>query len=197
LINLIELYCSNVPKYCFMLQSAFFTRIYFQMKMAVRLREQGIICILERSLFGNNVFTKLHRKLRNLSGEEYRTLQLMITQFPYIGQANHLIYINTSVETCIKRQKKRDRRGEDIYDCVYNTQLNDMYMNCLETLIEYDIIKCTIVDWECEIVEGLEMLENLVTELLPEHKSEVEGIHPMCDKCKLKRNPKCDCIYIW
>jgi len=128
------------------------------MQIAIKLREQGTICILERSLFGNNVFTKLHRKLGNLSGEEYRTLQLMITLFPYIEQADHLLYIDTTVDTCIKRQKLRGRKGEQIYDREYNQQLKDTYNQQLETCP----IPHTRVDWNCELVEALESLDHLM-----------------------------------
>jgi deoxyadenosine/deoxycytidine kinase len=116
----------------------------------------GYICFLDRSLFGNNVFTSLNHDLDNIDDEDFELLQRMITEYPYMECVDELIYVRTPPNIC---QKRMLLRGREVVDLPYLVQLDQKYLELLPTVLE---LSQRNFDWSKNLIEGLEFLDTFV-----------------------------------
>jgi deoxyadenosine/deoxycytidine kinase len=125
----LEMFLSDIPKYALGYEMFCTTSRLLTYEKAIRKRDQGHVCIIDRSLDGDMVFAKSLLNRQDMTPEEFEVTRSWSTKASNteIEPPDYLIYLQTSTQVAINRTAKRDRKGEDKYDIGYFSELNHEY----------------------------------------------------------------------
>lgn len=145
--NIIEHFYENNKKWGYLFQSvAFITRL-LKLKEAINNPKYSVI-ISERTLESDK---KLFAKLLYINGDmcelEWKSYVLWFDHFNI--KMTHHIYLKTNVDECVKRIKRRGRKGEEDISIKYLQQLSKNHDKWL-----IDNPKCTIINGNLNIFDN-------------------------------------------
>ena len=113
--NIIQCFYKDNKKYAFSFQMLAYISRNNILNDVINNCKKDTIIITERSIFTDkNVFAKMLYKDKSMNEIEYKIYTKWFESYSNIKQDYNYIYINTDVDTCSKRIKKRSRKGESI-----------------------------------------------------------------------------------
>ena len=94
-----------------------------------KIEEDGQFAILDRSIYGDEIFAKTINKRGNMSDDELTIYQeLLHNMLEHINPPKLLIYLDVSIDTAMERIRKRHRGTEaDMIPEDYMVDLRDTY----------------------------------------------------------------------
>ena len=120
--------------------------------------------MLDRSISGDRVFCKLHRKAGNISYREWETYErFYMIMAETLQPPTHIVYLDCKPETALERAKMRARGAEVTLTLDYLKQLDEGYSELWEearrglmpwghavtvSTFHWDPIADTMPDWE-------------------------------------------------
>lgn len=112
-VTMLENYCKDQKKHAFSFQiMACSTRLKILME-ALRRPEIKFI-ISERSILSDkHVFAKMLFDSKNISYMDYSVYKLLYNAHKELMKNTVIVYVRTNPDICLKRIKKRNRKGED------------------------------------------------------------------------------------
>jgi len=111
-VTILEKYYANPDMYAFSFQMMAYISRLSQIKNYIK---KGAVIITERCVFTDyNVFAKMLYDSSKITHIEYLIYKKWFDEFVNELPEPKIIYIQTSPETCLKRVKKRNRKGETI-----------------------------------------------------------------------------------
>lgn len=150
-IDFLNLFISDMKKYAFAFQMYMLERRLQMIREAEDwIRRTNGIAILDRSLHGDYTFALLQRLNGNMTDQEWNIYENIIQQFKVLIKPKVVFYLDASVETCLLRCKKRDRKGESSYTADYFDKLTTCYKQCVK---KYDTDILISLDWNQEGVD--------------------------------------------
>lgn len=94
-----------------------------------KIEADGDFAILDRSIYGDEIFAKTINKRGNMTNDELKIYQeLLHNMLEHINPPKLLIYLDVSIDTAMERIKKRHRGNEaDLIPEDYMIDLRDTY----------------------------------------------------------------------
>lgn len=147
----LQLFISDIPKYAAGYEISCTTARLWTYEKALKMRNQGYACIIDRSLDGDMVFARTLKARGELTEEEFNVVESYSSKISETGiePPDYLVYLRTQPDIAIRRTAKRDRKGEDGYDIRYFTQLHEEYERTIDD-IAVNRHKL-IIDWSNEL----------------------------------------------
>ncbi|MBM7559582.1 deoxynucleoside kinase [Marinitoga litoralis] len=149
-------------KWSYHLQTFFLFHRFNSIKQIIESDENAI---LDRSIYEDaEIFAKNLYNNGKMSQREYETYnQIFYTMLEFLKKPDLLIYIKTSVDTIVKRIKKRGRDMEMAVPVEYWQQLDNLYKNWINS---YDQSKIYVVDGDTiDIVENPEYIDKIIADI--------------------------------
>lgn len=145
----LELFLTDMRKYALGYELFCTTNRLWIYDNVLTQRNYGTVCVVDRSLDGDDVFAKVLLSRGILSDKEYKVCNSWSHNNTGVEPPDYLIYLKAEPKICMKRTARRNRNGEDNYDMEYFSQL------CKE----YDIVMSNItpkrnkvvLDWNVDI----------------------------------------------
>ena len=123
-MNLLEEFYKDKKRWAFALQIHFLNERF---RMVKEIHKNGI-GILDRSIFGDNIFAEMLNEDGYMTNDEYDTYKSLLNNMSqHIDDPNLLLYIDCDLETAMKRIQIRGREMEQSVDDIYWQRLNDKY----------------------------------------------------------------------
>lgn len=131
-----EMFISDIPRYALGYELFCTATRLLTYEKALRKRDQGYVCIIDRSLDGDMVFAKSLLERSQLTQEEFDVVESWSNEAKNteIEPPDYLIYLQTTPQIAIMRTAKRDRKGEDKYDIGYFVQLHNEYEKAMKNI---------------------------------------------------------------
>ncbi|KLO24186.1 deoxycytidine kinase [Marinitoga sp. 1197] len=158
----LEDFYQDQKKWSYHLQTFFLFHRFNSIKQIIDSKDNAI---LDRSIYEDaEIFAKNLYNNGKMSEREYQTYrQIFYTMLEFLKKPDLLIYIKTSVDTVVKRIKKRGREMEMQVPIEYWKQLDDLYM---EWINNYNQSKIYVVDGDTiDIVENPEYIDKIVEDI--------------------------------
>lgn len=123
-MNLLEEFYKDKKRWSFALQIHFLNERF---RMVKEIHKNGI-GILDRSIFGDNIFAEMLNEDGYMTNDEYDTYKSLLNNMSqHISGPNVLLYIDCDLETALKRIQIRGREMEQSVDRYYWSRLNEKY----------------------------------------------------------------------
>jgi deoxyadenosine/deoxycytidine kinase len=123
-MNLLEDFYKDKKRWAFALQIHFLNERF---RMVKEIHKNGI-GILDRSIFGDNIFAEMLNEDGYMTNDEYDTYKSLLNNMSqHISGPNVLLYIDCDLETALKRIQIRGREMEQSVDESYWKRLNEKY----------------------------------------------------------------------
>jgi len=146
--QMLEQFLSDPKKYAYAFQLYMLTRRQVIFVQAQYEAQKGSCCLIDRSLIGDYVFATLQQQENNITNEDFEIYKSVYKQFSEF-KPDVIIYLDSTIETQLKRILKRGRSGENAYQIKYLEKLNTVYKDVLKESFNNTIY----VDWNCDITE--------------------------------------------
>ncbi|GAB6190079.1 deoxynucleoside kinase [Marinitoga arctica] len=149
-------------KWSYHLQTFF---LFHRFKSIKEIIESNDNAILDRSIYEDaEIFARNLYNNGKMSEREYQTYrQIFYTMLEYLKKPDLLIYIKTSVDTIVKRIKKRGRDMEMQVPIEYWQQLDNLYNDWIKN---YNQSKIYVIDGDTiDIVENPEYIDKIVEDI--------------------------------
>jgi len=159
-MGLLKIFLSDQKKYAYAFQLAMLIKRQSIYKEAYTLSEKGYCCIIDRSLYGDLCFAKLHLKRGNISTEEWDSYVETLNSEKF-NSPDYVIYLKVTPRVAIERCKKRDRDGEKTYDIKYFKELGNMY----NIIIPNSSENMMVIDWNKNRSETDDIVFTLLDEI--------------------------------
>ncbi|WP_206076045.1 deoxynucleoside kinase [Marinitoga lauensis] len=158
----LEDFYKDQKKWSYHLQTFF---LFHRFNSIKRIIDSDDNAILDRSIYEDaEIFARNLYNNGKMSEREFQTYrQIFYTMLEYLKKPDLLIYIKTSVDTVVKRIKKRGRDMEMAVPIEYWKQLDDLYRDWIK---DYNQSKVYIVDGdEIDIVENPDYIDKIVQDI--------------------------------
>lgn len=146
--QMLEQFLSDPKKYAYAFQLYMLTRRQVIFVQAQYEAQKGSCCLIDRSLIGDYVFATLQQQENNITNEDFEIYKSVYKQFSEF-KPDVIIYLDSTIETQLKRILKRGRSGENAYQIKYLEKLNSVYKDVLKESFNNTIY----IDWNCDITE--------------------------------------------
>lgn len=142
--DLLKQFIQDMKRYVYPFQLSMLIRRHEAYLKALWYCNNGYKVILDRSLIGDQAFIQTQYQMGNLEKCDYEMLLNLLQKYTSnLPKPKTVIYLDTNIDTAMKRIQNRNRSGEDKYQREYQCYLRDNY---IEVLRNYsDIIK--FYDW--------------------------------------------------
>ncbi len=131
--DLLRNFYSDGKRWSFTLQVYFLNKRFYQMKRA----ERDGRYVMDRSIYGDFLFARAQREMGMMSGIEWKAYKEMYENLvEHVIPPRLMIYLKCSVETAVKRLRKRGREYEQKVDIEYWKMLKDLYDDLFENYRE-------------------------------------------------------------
>ena len=131
---------SNGKRWSFLLQAYFLNKRFEQMKRA----ERDGRYIMDRSIYGDYLFAKAQHDMGMMSDLEWSVYEDMYSNMvEHVVPPRLMIYLRCSVDTAVKRLKKRGRDYEQDVDRSYWEMIRNLYEDMFS---EYSESMLLVVD---------------------------------------------------
>lgn len=122
--TLLDKFYADQKRWSFALQIHFLNE-RFKMIKNINKTSTGI---LDRSIYGDNIFAQLLNEDGNMSNEEYNTYHtLLYNMLEHVQPPHLLVYLKTSTDVAVKRLNERNRGIETTVPFDYWDRLNKKY----------------------------------------------------------------------
>lgn len=142
--ELLQLFLSDQKKYAFSFQLSMLIKRQAIYREAESYANQGYLCVIDRSLYGDYCFALMHKNRGNISDNnspntivenakstsEWKSY-LTVLHSEKFEHPDYVVYLKVTPETAIKRCVVRDRQGEDNYDKQYFSELCEIYSSVI------------------------------------------------------------------
>jgi deoxyadenosine/deoxycytidine kinase len=109
--KLLDLFYKDQAKYAFALQMFMVRSCMANFKLAEEYTKRGVVCIIDRCMWGNAVFAAMHKNKGNISQEEWE-VYISVLKSPGPYTANHVVYLECDPDECWRRAQQRNRDPE-------------------------------------------------------------------------------------
>ncbi len=169
--RILEKFYSDGKRWSLTLQIYFLNKRFYQTKKA----EKDGKFIMDRSIYGDYIFAKAQHTLGMMDGLEWEIYEGVHRNLvEHIVPPRLMIYLKCSVDTAIKRLKKRGREYERNVDIQYWKLLHELYENFF---MNYNHSKLLIINAdEVDFVEREEDKQK-VLEIIDETLKMEDGIY--------------------
>jgi deoxyadenosine/deoxycytidine kinase len=158
-LQLLDRFYADKPRWAFTLQVHFLNERFRMIKDIFR-NGGGL---LDRSIYGDRIFADLLHDDGEMTDEEFETYETLLdNMLEHAQKPDLLIYLDCSVETALRRIKRRNRGLESGIPREYLEKLNDRYLSWYE---EYDLSPKVKIDTERFHVDYPEQLEEPLKEI--------------------------------
>lgn len=128
-------------RYSFSLQIFFLNKRFKAMKEAARINN----CVMDRSIYGDVIFSRMLMEDGDMTEEEFELYEeLLYNMLEHIEKPKLMIYLETSVDSAVKKIEKRGREYEMVVPVSYWESLNINYRNYFENYNISDILKINV-----------------------------------------------------
>ncbi|OQY10979.1 MAG: deoxynucleoside kinase [Marinitoga sp. 4572_148] len=158
----LEDFYKDQKKWSYHLQTFFLFHRFNSIKQIIDSDDNAI---LDRSIYEDaEIFARNLYNNGKMSEREFQTYrQIFYTMLEYLKKPDLLIYIKTSVDTIVKRIKKRGRNMEMAVPAEYWKQLDDLYKDWIKN---YNQSKVYVIDGDkIDIVENPEYIDKIVQDI--------------------------------
>ncbi|MDN5351904.1 MAG: deoxyadenosine/deoxycytidine kinase [Clostridiales bacterium] len=123
--NMLDRFYENPERWSAIIQVMFLNDRFRDLK---RIERDGNLAILDRSIYGDEIFAKTIHERGQMSAEEFRIYrELLYNMLEHIQSPQVLIYIDVTVDTAMKRIKERSRSTEG--DTIERSYMEDLRRN--------------------------------------------------------------------
>ncbi|EOD01101.1 deoxynucleoside kinase [Caldisalinibacter kiritimatiensis] len=139
---------SNMERYAFPLQVHFLNKKFRFIKESRKIKGK---VVMDRSIYGDAIFAKMHLENGNMSKTEYELYyELFDNMMMNITPPTLVVYLEISVDKAIERIKLRGREYEMNVDRAYWERLNKHYTQLYNDFTEAPILKINVdnIDFE-------------------------------------------------
>lgn len=158
----LEDFYKDQKKWSYHLQTFFLFHRFNSIKQIIDSEDNAI---LDRSIYEDaEIFARNLYNNGKMSEREFQTYrQIFYTMLEYLKKPDLLIYIKTSVDTIVKRIKKRGRNMEMAVPVEYWKQLDDLYKDWIKN---YNQSKIYVIDGDkIDIVENPGYIDKIVQDI--------------------------------
>lgn len=161
---LLELFLSDMKKYAFTFQMYMLQNRQGVYREAITYAEQyNGVSIVDRSLFGDIAFARMHHMSGNIGSEEWNVYQSTI-ESTTLRMPSSIIYLDVAPSTAMRRITARNRGSEGTqYDEEYLHSLHDSYMDSMSDVKG----QVHFIDWNKDRKIDTELLLDLVKQIDP------------------------------
>ncbi len=152
-------------RWSFTLQVYFLNKRFYQMKMA----EKDGKYVMDRSIYGDFLFAKAQHEMGMMSDLEWEVYREMYDNLvEHVVPPRLMIYLRCSVDTAVKRLKKRGRDYEQNVDLMYWEMIRNLYEEMFAAyresmLLVVDADKIDFVEREKDKKNILEVISDLLS----------------------------------
>ena len=152
-------------RWSFTLQVYFLNKRFYQMKMA----ERDGRYVMDRSIYGDFLFAKAQHELGMMSDLEWEVYREMYDNLvEHVVPPRLMIYLRCSVETAVKRLRKRGRDYEQNVDLNYWKLIRELYEDMFSSyeesmLLVVDADKIDFVENESDRKNILRVISDLLS----------------------------------
>lgn len=126
--KLLDYYLSNIREYAFMFQAIMANSRIELYRRALEYAKIGGVSIIDRSILGDTAFAKMQLDKGFISKEQYEIYWSILDQASDLYAPDYTIYLDCSIETCIRRINRRNIDSEvQTYDIDYHNALTTAY----------------------------------------------------------------------
>ena len=166
--DLLRNFYSDGKRWSFTLQVYFLNKRFYQMKMA----ERDGRYVMDRSIYGDFLFARAQHDLGMMSDLEWEVYREMYDNLiEHVVPPRLMVYLRCSVETAVRRLKKRGRDYEQSVDLSYWEMIRNLYEDMFKSYKESMLL---IVDADrIDFVEREEDRKNIlrvISDLLSSHR---------------------------
>jgi len=166
--ELLRDFYSDGKRWSFTLQVYFLNKRFYQMKTA----EKNGRFVMDRSIYGDFLFAKAQREMGMMSDLEWRIYkEIYENLIEHVVPPKLMIYLKCSVETAVKRLRKRGRDYEQDVDIKYWNLIkklyDDMFENYRESMLL--VVNADVIDF-VENPEDKRKILHTIEELLSINK---------------------------
>ena len=140
---LLDRFYHNRKRYSFPLQIFFLNKRFGMLKEAARCDN----AIMDRSIYGDVIFARLLNRGGDMEDEEYALYkELLANMLEHVKPPKLMIYLETSVDSVIKKIIKRGRDYEQIVEREYWENLNNEYQDYFRHYNISPLLKINVED---------------------------------------------------
>lgn len=156
-------------RWSFPLQIFFLNKRFKIIKDATRLGK----CVMDRSIYGDVIFSKMLVEDGEMTKEEFDLYEeLLHNMLEHVSKPKLMIYLETSVDSAIKKIQKRGRDYEQIVPRIYWEHLDKNYRQYFES---YNLSPILIIN-----VDDIDFVNNekdreYVLKLIDDKLKEIDG----------------------
>lgn len=142
--DLLNQFISDMKKYAYSFQMIMLLKRIEIYREAEAYTKLGGVAIVDRSLFGDKTFAKLHYQDGNISEDEWNIYNKYILS-ETLPTPSACVYLQCSPEISLQRLKNRGIESEiNGYNIEYVTKLNNIYQNIITNC---NNVKIFTLDW--------------------------------------------------
>jgi deoxyadenosine/deoxycytidine kinase len=163
---LLEKFYKDQTRWSFALQVHFLNE-RFRMIKEINKINSGL---LDRSIYGDNIFAQLLNEGGNMTDEEYRTYSTLLNNMlEHVSPPDLMVYLKCKTKTAVDRINKRNRGEESHVDLAYWQGLNNKYNQWYS---EYDSSKKMVIEVDDFNVFDVNQRENVLNQIIERLKKE-------------------------
>lgn len=161
---LLELFLSDMKKYAFAFQMYMLQHRQAVYRDAITYCERhNGVAIVDRSLFGDIAFARMHHTGSNISDDEWKVYESTISSNS-LRVPSAILYLDVTPDVAMRRIKARNRGSEaSEYDVQYLQALHDNYIKAMD----HEYYQVLHIDWNQDSDLGEETLVNLLDLINP------------------------------
>ncbi len=154
--TLLDKFYADQKRWAFTLQVHFLNE-RFRMIKEIRRSGGGA---LDRSIYGDHIFAEVLHEDRAMSHEEFMTYEtLLANMLEHVQPPDLLIYLDCTVETALRRIRKRNRGLESDIPRDYLERLNSHYLDWYE---RYDLSPKLRIDTDATPLDDTDSLSAII-----------------------------------
>ena len=162
----LRLFLSDCDKYAFFFQIHVMNKRLKLYKKALKLKQQGKVVIIDRSLRGDRVFEEMFYLKAAITDDEHQYyLQRVEDIVRTISDPDVILYLDVSIDDAIARIHKRNRLTEiDVYTPKYISDLKTIYERIIKLGDNVVVISnpnsSKIMNYKSDLTPALEEISN-------------------------------------
>lgn len=142
--NLLQQYISNMSKYSYSFQLFMLSKRIQTYRDAEEYANKGGVALIDRSVYGDMAFALMQKEKGFISEDEWQ-IYLNIMHQEIRLEPRIIVYLNCTVDTCLKRLNKRGDKTEiNGYNPQYFKDLEESYNNVIQ---KYNDTNIVYLDW--------------------------------------------------
>lgn len=158
--KLLELFLADKQKYAFAMQTVLLVqRQKTYMKAIHFARHENGVSIVDRSLYGDIAFAKMHYRSGRIDDREWAVYESLITNSP-LSQPSYILYLDVTSDVALSRIRSRNRGSEaSSYNIEYLDELSSAYKDAMSV----SVLPISVLDWnKVRTMEDDSLLDEII-----------------------------------